>query len=278
MTTLEKVVVQRNRIRALGAEEFDPARSDECWRKAMARAEDDVAAFLDAGFRKFAAGALAGSDNDLAAVLGRLAEPLAILDELGKRLAAVGAPAKVKPRVVGPRIVPLVHAAFERVSAPDRQKIVAQSRNEARVWCLHRHDLDFTFLLPPGPASQGWRACASRANKPEVLVLPDVLDRSHYRKLRQLGHRVPCAYTLLETALCVARAGAVDGGTNPDAAVAAVREVARDLPADLLKALAEMDVARLSAMVTFLERWFDVQKRDAQGRTWSGSYRPSSTR
>jgi hypothetical protein len=126
---------------------------------------------------------------------------------------------------------------------------------------LIAHDLDAAL------SARDWLSEVARvllrANKPEVLVLPDVLDRSHYRKLRQLGHRVPCAYTLLETALCVARAGAVDGGTNPDAAVAAVREVARDLPADLLKALAEMDVARLGAMVTFLERWFDVAKRDA---------------
>ena len=43
---------------------------------------------------------------------------------------------------------------------------------------------------------------------------------------------------------------------NPQAAVAAVHEIARSLPADVASAVAQLDVSRLDAMTTFLERWF----------------------
>jgi MoxR-like ATPase len=258
---LERLVAHRTQIRALGADEEDPPKSDDLWRRAAARAEDDVCAILDVGFRKDAAGAFASKGgDDLGTVLNVLAGPLAILDRVGKELAAVGAPGNVKGRVVAPRILPLVNAAFDRTTAPDRKKLVAEV--EAILDVLDEHQLRGA-LAPRDLLAGAARALLRATEKTKLPTHPAELDREHYRKLRSLGQRVPGAYTLLEIAMRVAPKRMLRSTANPEAAVAAVHEIARSLPAEAASAVARLDVARLDATASFLEMWFDSELRSA---------------
>ncbi len=259
ISQLEKLVGHRTQIRALGAEEDDAAKSDDLWKRAAARAEDDACAILDAGFRKDAAVAFSSQGgDDLGTVLGLLASPLATLDRIGKRLAAVGAPGNVKGRVVSPRILPLVNAAFEHSSAPDRAKLVAQV--EAILDVLEEHQLR-SALAPRdllGGAGRALVRAAQRAGLPPL----DVLDHERYRKLRSIGHRVPGAYTLLELAMRVAPKRMLRSTANPEAAVDALHEVARSVPAEIAAAVAKLDIERLETMTAFLERWYESASGD----------------
>jgi len=258
---LERLASHRAQIRALGADEDDPQKSDDLWRRAAARAEDDVCAILDVGFRKDAASAFASKGgDDLGTVLNLLAGPLAILDRVGKQLAAVGAPGNVKGRVVAPRILPLVNAAFDHTTAPDRQKLVAEV--EAILDVLDEHQLR-AALAPRDLLAGAARALLRAADKTKLPAHPAALDREHYRKLRSLGQRMPGAYTLLEIAMRVAPKRTLRSTANPEAAVAAVHEIARSLPADVASEVAKLDVARLDATAGFLEMWFDNELRSA---------------
>jgi hypothetical protein len=80
------------------------------------------------------------------------------------------------------------------------------------------------------------------------------LDRAQYRRLRKEDQRVPGAFTLLEIALRVAP-GRMAEPAQPEEAAAALAELARDLPQELARAVAEVDLGRLERAVTFLERW-----------------------
>ncbi len=249
---LEKLLTHRKHIRALGAEEDDATRSDALWVRAAHRTEDEACAILDAGFRKDAVEALgsAGGD-DLGTVLGLLAGPLATLDAIGKRLSALGAPGRVKARVVGPRILPLVTSALERVSAPDRAKLVEQV--EAVLDVLEEHDLR-AALASRDVLSAVARVLVRVAQQPGLPPIVE-LDRENYRRLRLASHRMAGAYTLLELAMRVAPQRTLRSTANPAAASAALHEVARSVTPDLAKAIADIDVARLDAVTTFLERW-----------------------
>jgi MoxR-like ATPase len=261
VSQLEKLVSHRAQIRALGADEEDPQKSDDLWRRAAARAEDDVCAILDVGFRKDAASAFSSKGgDDLGTVLNLLAGPLAILDRVGKELAAVGAPGNVKGRVVAPRILPLVNAAFDHTTAPDRQKLVAEV--EAILDVLDEHQLR-AALAPRDLLAGAARALLRATEKTTLPAHPEALDREHYRKLRSLGQRVPGAYTLLEIAMRIAPKRMLRSTANPEAAVSAVHEIARSLPADVASAVAKIDIARLDATTAFLEMWFDSELRSA---------------
>ncbi len=258
---LEKLLAHRKQIRALGAVEDDAAHSDALWVRAAARAEDEACAILDAGFRKDAALALASrGGDDLATVLGLLAGPLAQLDAIGQRLLALGAPGQVKARVVAPRILPLVTTALERAHAPDRAKLIEQV--EAVLDVLDEHDL--RGALAPRDVLSAIARVLVRAAKASVLPPMGTLDRDHYRKLRLSAHRMAGAYTLLEMAMRIAPQRTLRSTANPDAAVVALHEVARSISPELAKAVAEMDLERLDATTTFLEKWFAKASESAE--------------
>jgi MoxR-like ATPase len=260
ITHLEKLLAHRKQIRALGAGEEDPARSDTLWLRAASRAEDDVCAILEAGFRKDASLALgARGGDDLATVLGLLAGPLAKLDEIGKRLAALGANGRVKARVVAPRILPLVTTALERVSAPDRAKLLAQV--EAVLDVLEEHDL--RGALAPRDVLSAIARVLVRVAKGAVLPPMGNLDRDTYRQVRQASSRMAGAYTLLEMAMRVAPQRTLRSTANPEAAIVALHEVARSVSPELAKSVAEIDLQRLDAITTFLERWLAKADGDA---------------
>jgi hypothetical protein len=96
-----------------------------------------------------------------------------------------------------------------------------------------------------------------RAAKATGLPPLDKPTVDQYRKLRQIGHRVPGACTLIEIAMQVAPKRTLRSTANPEAAVLALREIARSLPADLATSVAEVDLARLEATIGFLEKWFE---------------------
>jgi hypothetical protein len=110
-----------------------------------------------------------------------------------------------------------------------------------------------------GGAARVLVRAASNAAVPPL----DVTDRERYRKLRSIGHRVPGAYTLLEIAMRVAPKRTLRSTANPEAAVAALHEIARSLPADVGASVAKLDLARLDTTTAFLERWYATATAEA---------------
>ena len=68
---------------------------------------------------------------------------------------------------------------------------------------------------------------------------------------------MPGAYTLLEIAMRVVPKRALRSAANPEAAIAALHEIAGSLPPELAAEVAQVDLDRLGATVTFLEKWYE---------------------
>lgn len=259
LSRAEALAHARKKIDAKGAEREDDAGA---WLRAVDRLESEVALLMDDGFRADVTGAMGKEGEELEAVVLALAEPLAAIDRCAARIEEIGAlggasKSRLKARVVGPRLRPLVAAAFARVQAPDRVKLVAQVDkllttlaatsltdvvSQADVLTLTAEVLVRSAeAMPRAPAVGPW-------------------DREHYRKLRERDQRVPGAFTLLEIAL---RLMPTADAKRPEESAAAVTALARNLAPELAAAVAAIDVARLERSVTFLERWWSALADDS---------------
>jgi MoxR-like ATPase len=226
------------------------------WTAAVDDAERDVATAFDAGFRGEVEDALSvAQGQELGAVLDALSAPLAALDAIAVRFAALravpGGPgtSDLKRMVVGPRIRPLVETAFGRIDTAYAADLVTQVERLLRT--LHTAGLGDVLSAKDllGMTAAAVVRCSTRAKAPNPS-----LDRNGYRKLRE-AMRAPGAFTLLELALHVAPA-LPHASDSPSAAVARVAELARDLPDGLSQQVAAIDLERLDRTVTFFERWF----------------------
>ncbi len=250
--TLERLSAIRDQLRAQGADEPDTQGVDAIWTRARNRAEAEAAGMLDLGFQKDVAAALAESPGDaLEGVLAALARPFSILDAYGEKVGLLGGdPARLKAIVVGPRLRPLVAAAFARLHAPNRIRLVAQV--DSLLDTLERAGLREVLSARDIVAMTAEALVRSARAAPTPALVP--LDRDQYRRLRVEDHRVPGAFTLLEIALRVQSRKVIDVG-NPEASAKALAELAQDLPEALRVGVAEVDLGRLERVTTFFERW-----------------------
>ncbi|CAN5277001.1 hypothetical protein BH09MYX1_BH09MYX1_02780 [soil metagenome] len=247
--SIERLHELRQKLLAGGADETGE-KLDDAWKLALQTTQADVATILDLGFQRDVAAALSQNPgNELDALLSALTKPFDALEEQSQRLVQLGLPnPALKAAVVSPRIVPLVDATFERLKASDRVKLVAQVDKllallQSRGLRDVLEDRDLVTLVA--------RAIVRTAEaQPSPALTP--LDRTQYRKLRKEDQRVPGAFTLLDVALRLVSAEARgDAKTNAEG----LASLARDLPLDVAKAVAAIDVDRIERSIAFLERW-----------------------
>ncbi len=250
---VEVLAALRARLQARGAA-TDRERAETAWQTALGRLEDELCVLWDDGFRAAVSGGLAAVERgSLAALLHELADVLGHIERVGTRLEAVGGRGSViHARVVGPRLAPMVEAAFRRFDARDRYAVVDQVDELLK-------ELEAAGLAGAiAPSSlMTWSAEALIATERPAAELTAGLGRDHagYRELRQREQRVALSFTLVGLALRLLSPAATPPQDAP-AGVAAVAALVAELPVALIEQLAELDLARLERAVALLEAWW----------------------
>jgi hypothetical protein len=192
--------------------------------------------------------------EELGALLGAFAPALNQIDTFGERLAKLGGGGKsLKSRVVGPRIEPLVRAAFERIEGKDRLELVEQV---ARLV----GELDAGGLkdvLTPAALLRFATAALVRTERKRGFKDSASPDHAGYRALRNAEHRVSLAFTVVELALRVSPERPAPTAT-PAEIVSALGGLVGALPAELRGEVVELDLGRVERAVTLLEHWWDA--------------------
>ncbi len=265
---LERLLETAAKLRAAGADDSGPESFERASAVAVARVEDELVEVWDVAFRDAVARALAEvGPEKLGELLGRLVPVLQRIDGFGERLARCGADRwALKGRVVGPRIEPLVRAAFERVQATDRPDLVAQVG--ALVDELDRAGLKGVIAtadlirLATLALVRGERGTQSTQTQPP--------SHTGYRQLRAGSARVSLAYTLVELGLRIAPTRATDLG-SPAEMLTRFGATLADLPAELRAEVVALDVARVERAVSLVERWWAELGPAAETALSSGS-------
>ncbi len=259
---LESILDSCAKLRASGAEEPAPQAFDKAIAIAVARVEDELVEIWDTGFRDTVAAALARvGAEEMGPLLGAFAPALARIDAFGARLARLGGDARsLKTRVVGPRIEPLVKAAFDRIEGRDRLALIEQIAKLVA-------ELEACGLKAVIPAASLLRhATRALVRCERARGTPPQATRDHegYRALRGSEQRVSLAYTVVELALRVA--------PQPPAATAAPAEILGSLgglvaalPGELRAEVVDLDLGRIERALTLLEAWWASLAKDAEG-------------
>jgi MoxR-like ATPase len=260
LAALERLLELSAKLRAEGAEEPEPRAFEQATGRAVARVEEELVEIWDTGFRDAVAGALSRVGGDeLGRLLGALAPALERIDAYGVRLAKLGGQeGALKARVVGPRIEPLVRAAFERVEGNDRLQLVEQVG--FLVDQLDRSGLK--AVMPPVVLLRFAAAALVRNERRKGAPPRASADHAGYRALRALEQRVALAYTLVELALKVAPSAPAVHGTPADL-MKGLGEVIGALPAELRGEAVDLDLARVDRAVGGLEDWWRGLSRSA---------------
>jgi hypothetical protein len=286
LTGLEAILDLCAKLRAAGAEEpsaGDPASAvggaepkgvgtfDRAVSVAVSRAEDELVEIWDTGFRDTVASALAKvGGEELGALVRALGPALERIDAFAVRVAALsGGPPSLKTRIVGPRIEPLVRAAFERVEGRDRLELVTQVGE--LVAHLERGGLK--GVVPPGTLLRLATMALVRCEKSRKASRPDyTADFVGYRALRSDEQRVSLAYTVVELALRVSppppRATA-----SPSEIVEALGGLVAQLPPELRGEVVALDLGRVERAVELVGRWWAALGVEARSASASGDVR-----
>ena len=250
---LEDFAATRARLLAAGAEVQNETQSRETWSRAIASSEDLLALLCDTGFRNDIAGVLKETPPDrLAEVLERLGPSLEALRAVADRLAKLaGRPVTLDRRVLGPRLRPLLSAAFERLEAIDRASLV---REVDKLMVVLEHASLASALDPTDLV--GWAASALvRVEQARAVPTPHISKGYEgYVSLRVGEARIPITYTLVEIALRTCPALARPSA--PEAAIRGVSDVVQMLPEPLRAELAALELARIGRALDYLEAWW----------------------
>lgn len=250
---IEGLLEAAARLRAAGADEDGPESFDHATAEAAARLEDELWDVWDAGFRSAVGRALATvGPDELGRLLGALAPALAAINGFGARLARYGRdPASLENRVVGPRIEPLVEAAFARVEARDRLELVAQIGELV----AHLENAKLGAVIPKATllrmaAEALVRTEAARGAPPKAAP-----DLAGYRDLRAKEARVSLAYAIVELALRVSPKKPSATG-SPEEMLRGLADVIGALPKELRAQMIALDVDRIDRALGLLEAWW----------------------
>ncbi len=248
---LEKVQALWTRLLGHGVKEQLPGSSQQSWQRALSACEDDLCTIWDLALRKTAAPGLAQSGSiGLGAALDGLSEPLVSAREVAHALARVGGnPTALERRVFGVRLAPLVQAACERFNAEDRATLAAEL--EELLGMLERFGLS-------GAVSKsellGWLSQGLLRAEPDWSVVgrrcsPDL---DGYRALRAENERRALAFSLTEIGLLLLDVKVPLG----EDALAPVRALCAELPAELRGRLVTADLGRIEASLGLLDAWW----------------------
>ena len=267
LSHLEQIAEVCAKLRASGAEEPTPLAFHQAIQVAVARVEDELVEIWDTGFRDTVAAALSRiGAEELGALLGSFAPTLARIDSFGARLSRLGGKAEsLKARVVGPRIEPLVQAAFNRVEGRDRVALVDQIGK--LVGELEACGLK-GVIAPPALLRLATRALV-RTERARGTFPKAKRDFEGYRTLRGAEQRVSLAYTVVELALRVAAERPSATATSTEI-VAALAGLVTTLPADLRAAVVELDLERIERALELLEEWWAALAKETSAAAATG--------
>ena len=260
LARLESILDTCAKLRASGAEEPTTSTFDGAIATAVARVEDELVEIWDTGFRDTVAVALSRvGAEELGALLGAFAPALAKIDEFGGRLGKLGgAGPSLKSRVVGPRVEPLVRAAFARIEGKDRLELVEQVGR--LVVELDTNGLK--SVIPPASLLRFATASLVRSERKQLFEQTATPDRAGYRALRNAENRVSLAFTVVELALRVS-SERPSPAASPAEIVAALGGLVGALPADLRADVVALDLGRIERAVALLENWWSALANEA---------------
>lgn len=252
LSTLHDLLGWCATLRAAGADELPDQLLDRSLATAVDRASSELATLLDAGFRAAVVGALSNHRDQLASVLAALGPALGTIDAVDARLVPLGGKAgALKARVVGPRVEPLVRAAFERTHGKDRLELVEQV--SALVEQLER--TGFKAVIPPADLLRLAATALVRGEHDAAARPARAPNHQGYRALRAAEQRVSLSYTIVELALRVAPEPP-RATTSPDELVRVLASTVATLPADLRAEIVRLDLARVERSVSLLQAWW----------------------
>jgi MoxR-like ATPase len=250
---LESLLDECRRLRAAGADEPPQQSFDAATATAIARVEDELVEIWDTGFRDAVAAAVTRvGAEELGPLLARFGPALVQIDQFGARLAQLaGKSSPLKTRVVGPRIEPLVEAAFQRITGRDRVALVNQVAK--LVADLEASGLKSTIH----PAALLRFATTALVRNEKANAAPDDAAPTHdgYRRLRASDQRVSLAFTVVELAMCVAPQKP-DATASPATIVASLGGLVAELPPDLRREVSDLDLGRIERALALLEKWW----------------------
>lgn len=254
LTELEANSSARERLERLGADLPPQSATSTSREKALARAEDEVVEIMDTAFRDAISDALKRlSVAKLGAILAALGPTLVRIDELGSRLGSMGGKgAHLKARVVGPRVKPLLTAAFERLDAEDRLELVAQIGSLVEE--LERGGLA-NVLKPQELLEMAASSLVKKEHKKPKEKSKPSPDVDGYRAVRTSQQRVSLAFTLVEAASRI-KETKISPQSAPEAALEELTRAIGALPTELRLAMGKLDLERIGRAVHQLERFF----------------------
>lgn len=252
LAVVERVFAEHARLRAEGAEEPErPVEAPSPMARAVARLSDELVMQWDAALRRSVHVAFeAPAEDRLGAVLHALEPHLEHLEGVARRLEALGSEAGTfKARVLGPRLRPLLAAAFEQLDSEDRLALVerASALFERLEAVGLRHVLSAEELLTLTTRALLRTERAAGESPPPTF--------EGYRAMRSAEQRVTLTYTLLATAFRVGRREAVGGAAHDDR-LAELHALLQGVPTSLLEEVAAKDAARVERAVEQLERFW----------------------
>lgn len=254
-TRIETLLDGAARLRAAGAEDDGPETFDHASATAAAELEDELWSIWDTGFRASVARALSAlGPDELGKLLAALAPALARIDGFGARLGRHGRdPRALKNRVVGPRIEPLVAAAFARVEARDRLELVSEIGE--LVAQLERAKLE--SVIPPATLLRLAAEALVRTEAKKGASPQPALGHEGYRELRAKEARVSLAFTIVELALRVSPDAPRATGT-PEEMMRGLGSVVAALPKELRAKMVALDLERIERALGFLTSWWST--------------------
>jgi hypothetical protein len=241
------------KLRAAGADEPAQEPHDAALAIAIARVEDELVEILDTGFRDAVGAALTGKhEGELETVLRALTPSLEAIDAFDGSLVKLGGKSGVlKTRVVGPRVVPLVRSAFDRVHGRDRLELVEQVG--ALVLQLDRSGL--LAVIPPADLLRLAAGALVRSERTAAAQGKQKPSHEGYRALRSAEQRVSLSYTIVELALRVAPARPL-ATDSPSELIKALSGLVGALPAELRAEIVTLDLGRVERAVSLVQEWW----------------------
>ena len=269
LAPLELLLDTCAKLRAAGAEEPAADEAESSMARAVSRVEAELVEIWDAGFREAVSTSLSrAGPGDLGAVLAGVAETLGNIDAYGDRIVKLGGVAgSLKAHVTGPRILPLVRAAFDRAEGTDRLEFIEQVAG--LVAELEKNGLG--SVIPPDELLRYATTALVRGEQRRPAPPAALGEDGHasYRALRAADQRVSLAYTIVEITLRVSPERRVPTG-SASALLGAMGALVSTLPERLRAPIVELDLARVDRAVSHVEAWWARLAAEAEAAASSG--------
>lgn len=240
------------RLAGAGRSRVQPRDADARWQSAFERIEHELCAIWSESVRRSLDGSGSASPRDLEAMVLALHASLQRMKKTEQELDALGGDGKrLRQRVIGPRLSPFVHAAFERFDTSARTLVAEQVAGALRT--LREAELKAAISTSE---LLDWTASALLRADPEPTK-PAEPTYEGYRALRDAEQRIPVTVTLAETCLRLLDDGSASV-PKPSELVSSIREQLAKLGDDLKKRIVERDTARILRPIELLERWWEA--------------------